>query len=84
MFVASLNFSEADERKVRVKMALSDNKRKKGCPTCDGVDAKSCMRCRGKTRMCDWHFVKDDKTGAMCWMHISQISEPQRKHLDVE
>jgi hypothetical protein len=28
--------------------------RKKGCPTCNGNDPKSCMRCRGKTRMCDW------------------------------
>lgn len=33
---------------------LSKSK-KKGCPTCDGIDAKSCMRCRGKTRMCDWY-----------------------------
>jgi hypothetical protein len=28
--------------------------KKRGCPTCAGIDAKSCMRCRGKTRLCDW------------------------------
>lgn len=28
--------------------------RARGCPTCDGVDPKSCVRCLGKTRMCDW------------------------------
>ena len=33
---------------------LSLDKRRKGCPTCYGVDAKSCLRCEGKTRMCDW------------------------------
>jgi len=33
-----------------------DSKRK-GCPTCDGVDPKSCMRCYGHTRMCDWVFT---------------------------
>lgn len=32
---------------------LSDS-RKRGCPTCDGVDPQSCMRCYGKTRLCDW------------------------------
>lgn len=28
--------------------------KKYGCPTCDGVDSKSCMRCFGKTKLCDW------------------------------
>ena len=28
--------------------------KKRGCPTCDGIDPKSCMRCRGRTRLCDW------------------------------
>jgi len=32
---------------------LSQDK-KRGCPTCDGIDPKTCMRCSGKTRMCDW------------------------------
>ena len=34
----------------------SDSK-KRGCPVCDGVDPKSCMRCYGKTRLCDWFFT---------------------------
>jgi len=29
-------------------------KDKKGCPTCNGVDPKSCLRCKGKTRLSDW------------------------------
>ena len=29
----------------------------RGCPTCDGVDAKSCLRCYGKTRLRDWIFT---------------------------
>ena len=28
--------------------------KKRGCPTCGGVDPKSCMRCHGKTKMCNW------------------------------
>ena len=28
--------------------------RKKGCPTCDGVDPKSCIRCSNRTFLCDW------------------------------
>lgn len=28
--------------------------KKRGCPTCDGVDSKSCVRCHGKSRLCDW------------------------------
>ena len=33
---------------------LSYDKRKKGCPTCGGIESKSCMRCFGETRMYDW------------------------------
>ena len=33
--------------------------KKRGCPTCGGIDPKPCMRCRGKTRLCDWEN-KDD------------------------
>lgn len=32
--------------------------KKKGCPTCDGIEPKSCMRCSGKVRLCDWVFTK--------------------------
>lgn len=38
---------------------------KRGCPTCDGVDPKSCLRCMGKTRMCDWYHT------AYGWGHVS-------------
>lgn len=27
---------------------------KRGCPTCGGIDPKTCLRCRGKTRLKDW------------------------------
>ena len=46
-------------------------KKERGCPTCDGVDAKSCMRCRGKTRMCDWHHTRSG------WAHISQVGQEE-------
>jgi len=52
-------------------------KKKRGCPTCDGVDAKSCMRCRGKTRMCDWHYTKNG------WSHISELDIEERKELGI-
>jgi hypothetical protein len=29
-------------------------KNKRGCPTCGGVDPKSCLRCFGRTRMSEW------------------------------
>lgn len=38
---------------MRVKQYSQSKKR--GCPTCDGVDSKSCLRCRGKARLCDWY-----------------------------
>lgn len=34
--------------------------KKRGCPTCNGIDPKTCMRCYGKTRLCDWIW---DATG---------------------
>lgn len=42
--------------------------KKRGCPTCAGVDPKSCVRCFGKTRMCDW-LVTD--TG---WQHRKTVN----------
>ena len=27
---------------------------KRGCPTCAGIDPKSCLRCAGKTKLSDW------------------------------
>ena len=29
---------------------------KRGCPTCNGIAAKSCMRCHGQTKMNEWSF----------------------------
>jgi hypothetical protein len=28
--------------------------RKRGCPTCSGLDPKSCMRCQGRTKLSEW------------------------------
>ena len=33
---------------------MSYHPTKRGCPTCDGNDPKTCVRCHGKTRMYDW------------------------------
>jgi len=49
-------------------MERYSDRKKRGCPTCDGVDAKTCMRCQGKARMCDW-FLTD--TG---YAHVNQMS----------
>lgn len=51
---------------------LSKSK-KRGCPTCDGVDPKSCLRCKGKTRMCDWYNT--DKG----WSFIPAITIGEKK-----
>lgn len=40
---------------------------KRGCPTCDGVDPRSCMRCHARTRLCDWYNTD------MGWTHISEL-----------
>ena len=56
-------------------MAIIDilsKKKKRGCPTCDGVDAKSCMRCYGKTRMCDWFNAYSG------WSHYSELTVEER------
>ncbi len=45
-------------------MAVLSDSKKRGCPTCDGLDPKSCMRCKGKTRMCDWRRTDDG------WAHL--------------
>ena len=47
---------------------------KRGCPTCDGVDPKSCMRCYGKTRFCDWFFTT---TG---WSHVAEGADNKKIH----
>ncbi len=57
-------------------MKSLSKKPKKGCPVCDGVDAKSCDRCRGKTRMCDW-FLTD--TG---WAHYLDLTLFEKRKAD--
>ena len=46
---------------------LSENK-KKGCPTCNGIDPKSCMRCYGMARMCDWFETE------LGWRHLKEMN----------
>ena len=47
--------------------------KRRGCPTCEGVDARSCMRCHGKTDMRDWW---NTQTG---WAHISELTDDERQ-----
>lgn len=53
-------------------MEQLSKKTKRGCPTCDGVDAKSCMRCYGKTRMCDWFNTYSG------WSHYTELTVAER------
>lgn len=39
-------------------MVKYSESKKRGCPCCDGIDPKSCMRCLGKTRLCDWVYTE--------------------------
>ena len=55
----------------------SDSK-KRGCPVCDGVDPKSCMRCYGKTRLCDWFFT------TMGWATMDDFTYNKPFHRDAE
>lgn len=50
--------------------------KKRGCPTCEGVDARSCFRCQGKTRMCDWY---NTETG---WVHYTELDNVERQVAD--
>ena len=59
-------------------MKQLSKKKKSGCPTCGGVDAKSCMRCNGKTRMCDWF---DTCYG---WTHYTELTVPERRDADAK
>jgi len=54
-------------------MTQYSKEKKCGCPTCDGIDAKTCMRCRGMTRMCDWWNAS---TG---WAHVSELGTDQKQ-----
>ena len=39
-------------------MKRYSDSRKRGCPVCDGVDPKSCMRCYGKTWLRNWYLTE--------------------------
>ena len=41
---------------------------KRGCPTCGGIDPRSCVRCQGKTIMMDWFITN------LGYTHISELS----------
>ena len=41
---------------------------KRGCPTCEGLHPKSCLRCGGHTRLSDWYQTD---TGAGIWMDLT-------------
>ena len=45
---------------------ISESK-KRGCAVCDGNDPKTCTRCYGKTRLCDWFYTDNGIT------HLTQI-----------
>jgi hypothetical protein len=60
------------------KMEQLSEKKKRGCPTCDGVDAKSCMRCNGKTRMCDWFNTYSG------WSHYTELTVSERGEADAK
>lgn len=34
------------------------NSKKRGCPTCEGIYPKSCLRCKGDMRLCDWYMTE--------------------------
>ena len=52
-------------------MRCYDASSKRGCPMCSGIDAKSCCRCKGKTRMNDWY---NTPTG---WAHVSELTQAE-------
>lgn len=54
----------------------SDSK-KRGCPTCNGVAPKSCMRCRGRSRLCDWWET------SMGVAHESALTPEERREADL-
>ena len=57
-------------------MERLSNKKKRGCPTYGGADAKFCMRCNGKTRMCDWFNTYSG------WTHWTNLTVNERNEAD--
>jgi len=58
-------------------MEILSKKNKTGCPTCNGVAAKSCMRCRGRTKL--WHWF-NTPTG---WAHFTQMKGDELKEAEI-
>lgn len=52
---------------------------RKGCPTCEGVDPKSCLRCKGKTLMLEW-FLTDTGHAHVTQMSLDEFKEANRLH----
>ena len=48
-------------------MEILSQENKLGCPTCEGIDPKSCAQCHGKTKLWQWFNTQ------MGWSHISQL-----------
>lgn len=67
--------SAGSDSKRLVSLVLSQ-RRRRGCPTCEGVDPKSCMRCNGQSRMCDWFYTD---TG---WAHYFQMTRDEQRQAD--
>lgn len=58
-------------------MTQLSKKKKRGRPTCAGIDAKSCMRCHGKTRLCDWFNTYSG------WSHYTELTVAERNEASV-
>ena len=52
-------------RCVVIKNNQWSKSKKRGCPICAGNDPKSCTRCFGRTRLCDWYNTPNG------WTHKS-------------
>ena len=54
-------------------------KKHKGCPVCNGIDSKSCVRCRGQSLMCDW-FKTDFGYAHLCELDIKEFKYVEEKY----
>lgn len=58
-------------------MEILSKNYKDGCPTCNGVDAKSCARCHGRTTMCNWFNTSRG------WTHSSELTFGEREEAEI-
>ena len=47
---------------------------KRGCPTCAGINARSCMRCNGMTRLSEWY---ETETGCVPFHNLTVDEQDQ-------